>query len=155
MRTVITWASSGINGDRTPYTTFIVDFDSESVVSCNTLSLLWLRNGRTAGSPVDVIRLVGRPRRMGAKQANARSGQWKLGNLPVAQASAGLLRLGSLEFPFNFLNAAAGVCVDPVGVSSGEDGGVLVGCEGVIIDHRTEVWRLGVSHDPTLITIGG
>jgi len=53
------------------------------------------------------------------------------------------------------LNAPAGVCVDPVGVSSSEDGGVLVGCEGVIVDHRTEVWRLGVSHHPTLITIGG
>src|ERR1700744_5006932 len=53
------------------------------------------------------------------------------------------------------LNVAAGACVDPVGVSSAEDGGVLVGCEGVIVDHRTEVWRLGVSDDPTLITIGG
>jgi hypothetical protein len=35
MRTVITWASSGTNGDRTSCTTFIVDFDSESVVSFN------------------------------------------------------------------------------------------------------------------------
>src|ERR1700744_1913895 len=52
------------------------------------------------------------------------------------------------------LNVAAGACVDPVGVSSAEDGGVLVGCEGVIVDHRTEVWRLGVGHDPTLITGG-
>ena len=53
------------------------------------------------------------------------------------------------------LNVAAGVCVDPVGVSSRENGDVLVGCEGLIVDHRTEVRRLGVSHDPPLITIGG
>src|ERR1700761_6475666 len=78
-----------------------------------------------------------------------------LGNLPVVQASAGLVRLGSLESHSISLNAAAGVCVDPVGVSSSEDGGILVGCEAVIVDHRTEVWRLGVSHDPTLITNGG
>jgi hypothetical protein len=50
---------------------------------------------------------------------------------------------------------AAEVRVDPVGVSSGENGGVLVWCKGVIVDHRTEVWRPGVSHDPALITIGG
>src|SRR3954471_7379854 len=31
------------------------------------------------------------------------------------------------------LKVAAEVCVDPVGVSSREDGGVLVGCEGVIV----------------------
>src|ERR1700758_2866478 len=66
-----------------------------------------------------------------------------------------LVRLGPLEFQSFPLNTTAGVCVDPVGVSSSEDGGVLVGCEGVIVDHRTKVWRLGVSHDPTLITIGG
>ena len=65
------------------------------------------------------------------------------------------MRLGSPEFACDFLTATAGVCVDPVGVSSREDGGVLIGCEGVIVDHRTEVWRLGVSDDPTLITIGG
>jgi hypothetical protein len=53
-------------------------------------------------TPVDVKRLVGRPRRIGAKHANARSGQRRLGNLPVVQASAGLVRLGSPEFPFNF-----------------------------------------------------
>ena len=47
------------------------------------------------------------------------------------------------------------MCFDPVGVSSGEDGRVLVGCEAVIVNQRTEVWRLGVSHDPTLITSGG
>src|ERR1700757_282771 len=66
-----------------------------------------------------------------------------------------LVRLGPLEFQSFPLNLAAGVCVDPVGVSSSEDGGVLVGCEGVIVDHRTEVWRLGVSDDPALITNGG
>lgn len=26
---------------------------------------------------------------------------------------------------------------------------------GAIVDHRTEVWRLGVGDDPPLITIGG
>src|SRR5262245_4099711 len=52
-------------------------------------------------------------------------------------------------------HTAAGVCVDPVGVTSSKDGGVLVGCEGVIVDHGTEVERLGVRHHPTSITIGG
>jgi hypothetical protein len=100
MRTVITWASSGINGDRTSCTTFIVDFDAESVVSSNCYPSYGCETDAQP-DPVDVKRVVGRPRRIGAKQADARSGQWKLGNLPVVQASAGLVRLGSLEFPVN------------------------------------------------------
>lgn len=47
------------------------------------------------------------------------------------------------------------VFVDPVGVSSSEDGGVLVGFEAVIVDHRAEVWGLGISYDPTSITTCG
>src|SRR5689334_3602837 len=105
MRTVITWASPGSDGDRTSCRTFIVDFDPESVVFCNLrYPLLWWRNACT---------------------------------------------------PSNSLTAAAGVCVDPVGVASREDRGVFVGREGVVVDHRTEVRRLGVSHDPTSITNGG
>jgi len=53
------------------------------------------------------------------------------------------------------LTVAASVFVDPVGVSSREYGGVLVGCKSVIVDHGTEIWRLGVSHYLPLITMGG
>src|SRR4051794_29059976 len=63
-------------------------------------------------------------------------------------------RWQSLAFPSISLSTAS-VCGDPVGVSSGEDGGVLIRLESVIIDHRTEVRRLGVGHDPTWITYSG
>src|SRR6516165_9943253 len=114
MRTVNTWASSGINGDRTSCTTFIVDFDSESVVSCNICYPSYGAKRTHSRTPDDVKRLV-RRRRIGAKQANARSGWCDWDQLSSHSIS---------------LSAAAGVCVDPVGVSSSEDGGVLVGCEG-------------------------
>src|ERR1700756_4812930 len=56
MRTVITSASSGINGDRTSWSTVIVDFDSESVGSGNIRYSSYGCKTDAQPDPVDVKR---------------------------------------------------------------------------------------------------
>jgi hypothetical protein len=53
-------------------------------------------------SPVDGKRLVGRPRRIGAKQASARSGQWNLGPCLLCKQVQGWCdwnHLSPIQFP--------------------------------------------------------
>jgi hypothetical protein len=57
---------SGISADRTSCTTVIVDFDSESVVSCDICYPSYGYDTDAQPDPVDVKRLVGLPRRIGA-----------------------------------------------------------------------------------------
>src|SRR6185437_13759775 len=86
MRTVNTWASPGINDDRTSCTTFIVDFDSESVVSRDIRFPIMVAK-RTHPTPRRRTRLV---RRL------SRTGTWKL---PVVQADQGWRVWDQLSFP--------------------------------------------------------
>src|SRR3954454_13988044 len=55
----------------------------------------------------------------------------------VRSAPGPYIIMDALVHPMS-LDVATGFCVDPVGVSSREDGGVLAGRQGAIADHRTE-----------------